>query len=211
MYYIGIDCGMAGYISVLDDCGRLVEMHKAPLVKVEDQAIKHWYDTSKLIEIFKMYQPSNVVIEMQQVMSGQGLVTSGTVMRGFGLYEGIISCLYPYSYRIVKAVNWQNYLAKKYLKDLNIHFKPKTKNLELIQELILDDKYKKWYTKFCNNKTTALSKIRSAFIYYKVMENLGLLSSLDVIKYTNNNAIDGFLISKYCYDTISSVPQKLII
>ena len=102
-------------------------------------------------------------------------------------------------------------MAKKYLKDLNIHFKPKTKNLELIQELILDDKYKKWYTKFCNNKTTALSKIRSAFIYYKVMENLGLLSSLDVIKYTNNNAIDGFLISKYCYDTISSVPQKLII
>ena len=56
MYYIGIDCGMAGYISVLDDCGRLVEMHKAPLVKVEDQAIKHWYDTSKLIEIFKKHK-----------------------------------------------------------------------------------------------------------------------------------------------------------
>lgn len=200
MYYIGIDCGLSGFISILDSCGKLVEIIKAPLKDVTGMAIKHWYNTDVIIETFNKYQDAMVVLEMQQVFSGQGIVTNGTTMRGFGLYEGLLSCLYNGKFSIVKAVNWQNYLAKKYIKDYIHCFNKKSLNLTEVYGNIENEKFKTWYMKYSTGKSIKMSKVRSAFVYYVIATTTNAVKSISDIKYTNNNAIDAFLISRYCYE-----------
>lgn len=201
MYFIGIDSGLSGAISVLDKNGDLYDLIKVPLEKIEDQSLKHWYDKRKLFNYFNQFKnnESKVVLEMQQVMQGQGIVSSGRIMRGFGLYEGLLACLFPNTSCIVKAVNWQNFLNRRYIKNDEIYFKPKTKNLELIAEKITDNDYKEWFLKVIDNKSTQIAKFRSAYLYYVIT----MLSdcNLKKIKYTNNNIVDAYLISRYAYES----------
>ena len=45
MYSIGIDPGVNGAITILDNNGSHLETHVMPMVIVEDSSYKHWYKT----------------------------------------------------------------------------------------------------------------------------------------------------------------------
>jgi hypothetical protein len=204
MYYIGIDPGFKGIITILENTGKLIDSISTPLVEITGKSIKHWYDIPKIIEILKKYKNACIILEKQTVISGQGLVTSGRIMRGFGMWEGILSCLYGDSFYIIDPKKWQNFLYKKYVNN-EIQFMFANNDYQKIIEQIDDTNFKTWYEKYITNKIS-VGKIKSSFIYYSISHKI--YNDINMLNYKNNNITDSFLISKYCFDIFNQLNKK---
>lgn len=202
MNYLGIDVGFAGAITVLGDKGELIESIKMPLIECEG-AMKHNYDIDTIIAIFKKYNDGNIALEAQHTRPGQGAVTQSRQMYGFGIFTGLVKCLYPDSNYIIAPQKWQNFLSKKYLdKDIEECFKQKLLNHGKIINMMSNDNFKTWYSKWICNKTTSPSKAKSVFMYYEMAKKNN--NDINDIKYKDNNLVDSYLISRFCYESTYS-------
>ena len=153
--------------------------------------------------IFQNHYPGKVALEYQRPMSNQGVTTMFRLGRGFGLLEGLTHSIYYKDVVIYDPKTWQNYMAKKFLTKEQIEaFKSKSLDYNYILSTIADEdsEFKEKYLKLSGNKTSSPSKMKSLLIYYFMMkqeENVNL-------KFTDNNIIDAFLISKYCFYSLNS-------
>ena len=187
MYYIGIDPGFKGIITILDSEGKVVLSKPTPIVEITGKSIKHWYNVKEIIECLKQYTPGIVVLEKQTVISGQGLVTSGRIMRGFGLWEGILTCIYNNVY-IIDPKKWQNYLYKKYVK-IDIQNKFAMNDYKYIVDSINDEQFKIWYEKYISNKSTGPGKAKSSYIYYEIKNKINIYNNIDFKYKTKFNTL----------------------
>jgi len=193
MYFIGIDVGLSGAISIINE-DSIINLIKMPIIKIETGAYKRWYDINKLIEIFKQYSPSTVILEYQRPMSQQGISTTFRLGRGFGLLEGLTSILCNKVF-IIDPKIWQNYFKTKYLSKEQINeFKNKNYNAECIVSNFNDTAIKERYIKLINSKNINGSKVRALFIFDLLTKNKNYS-----IKFKDDNIVDAFLISNYCF------------
>ena len=106
MEIVGIDPGKSGFLSFLSD-DRYWFSVPMPTVKVSKKGTKTDYAVAQLRGLLQeLDDRSFVVIEAQQSMPQQGVSSTFTTGRGFGLLEGMCAGLYlPYT--IVRAKEWQ--------------------------------------------------------------------------------------------------------
>jgi len=94
----GIDPGLSGGMAFIDQSGCLVNVIKMPIILKE-------YDLKEIIKQIKHYEPRMIAIERQQSMHKQGLVSTFTTGKGFGMLQGIAACLAPFM--VVNPKDWQ--------------------------------------------------------------------------------------------------------
>lgn len=94
MTFIGIDVGVTGGLVALDDDARVVAMQEMP-TKAGDNG-KADYDIPEIASflsrvcIGRHIADMRVAVERQQVMRGDGGVSGGAIMHGFGIMRGIV-------------------------------------------------------------------------------------------------------------------------
>ena len=122
--FVGIDCGLDGYVVVIDDAGVGRASWPTPTLNVRKDSTRREYDVAAMREILEEIRHESepfVVLEKQQAMPGlghercsvchrplhqQGVSSSFTTGRGFGLWEGLL-CGLRLSYAVVHPKTWQ--------------------------------------------------------------------------------------------------------
>lgn len=167
-----------------------IEIHKMPVVKIQDSAYTRWYDTTKIIDIFNSYSTdTKVYIEYQRPMSQQGVVSVFRLGRGFGLLEGLIRSRFN-TIELVDPKTWQNYIYKKYLpKDEILDFK---EDLSKVIERV-DPKYKEIFEKKANTKSFKLTKLKTLYCFTKS----GLVDKFSIKEIEDHDKIDSLMIAIY--------------
>lgn len=125
MYFIGIDGGLDGGISVLKG-NNVFGIHDIPTIeerlkpttrmrrkaRIMDREPKdrkrHKYNINALIEIFKTIPVGDcfAALEFAQAMPDQAATAQMSIGFGFGLYQGILSAQYI-RYEIIHPKKWQ--------------------------------------------------------------------------------------------------------
>lgn len=106
-YFIGIDPGMSGGLVCLDGAGNIRKMCVMPVTKVgtkqklDAKALVAWLRGCYTEEEVKV-----VAIEEQRAMHRQGVTSTFSTGRGYGLIEGVVSAL-ELPYVIVRPTDWQ--------------------------------------------------------------------------------------------------------
>lgn len=114
MIFCGIDVGLNGGISVLDDNQRILFKTPMPVLKSE---VKREYDLSSLIKIFKhilsLYPASQVrcILEKQTPHYAAGKQASYLGGFGYGLIQGVLATL-GISFEVILAAQWQSEIFK---------------------------------------------------------------------------------------------------
>lgn len=197
MYSIGIDPGVNGAITILDNNGSHLETHVMPMVIVEDSSYKHWYNIQAILDIFCKYNNSYAVLEYQRPMANQGVMAMFRLGRGFGLLEGLCTMKFGSNLSIIDPNKWQNTLVKKYMtKKEADSFKSKTLNYEYIIQQINDNSYKEWYIKQTLNKSASKAKLKTSFLFYKIKNTVEYVN----INWKNNNLVDSYLLARYIFE-----------
>jgi crossover junction endodeoxyribonuclease RuvC len=109
--YIGIDCGLSGAVAVIDQDGEIMALVDTPTTTIKSgKKNKNVYRVQDMVQIFKPYFHSslivNVAIESQFAMAGQGVSSTFSTGRGYGLWEGIVAAL-GFSYSLVTSQKWK--------------------------------------------------------------------------------------------------------
>lgn len=119
MKIVGIDPGMTGALAVLDG-GEVVAVEDLPVVHVRNTAgkLRGEYIQYKLVEYLERWR-GHVFLEKQQAFPGtgarcpvckqargQGVVSTGTTMEGFGMLKGMLAAL-RIPYELVPSVTWK--------------------------------------------------------------------------------------------------------
>lgn len=191
MNYVGIDVGLSGAIAVVDN-EKAIEVDAIDVVKVETGAYKRWYDVPNILSRLISLKPYTAVLEYQRPMPKQGVASMFRLGRGFGTLEGLLAATAE-SYQIVDPKAWQNYFIKKYLlKEEQNAFK--TKDIEYIKTLLTECDFKEYFIKYSNLKSSSLTKLRSIYVYYKLLQDSNFF--IPVVK--DHNKIDAILISMFC-------------
>lgn len=102
---VGIDPGLSGGIAVLPE-GYIQD---TPTAVVSGQKNRRVYLVAQMVAILKdlqQYGPLEACIEAQHAMPGQGVVSTGSLMYGFGLWIGILAGL-EIPYTIVQPQTWK--------------------------------------------------------------------------------------------------------
>jgi len=106
-HIIGIDVGLHGAIASMTLSGEDVEVIDMPIYKVKrGKRKKNHYDISRIVRILIDKNPEFAVLEKQQAMPKQGIVSMFNIGYGFGLFEGILSAL-AIPYEVVHPKKWQ--------------------------------------------------------------------------------------------------------
>lgn len=100
---IGIDPGANGAIASLSKRGKYY--------RVDDSWLE--CNTDCLIEAIRKVKPHLVLIEKQQAMSKQGVVSTFTTGRNFGLLEGVLQAL-KVNYIVVSPKEWMSVVHNTY-------------------------------------------------------------------------------------------------
>jgi crossover junction endodeoxyribonuclease RuvC len=121
--FVGIDPGMEGAVAIIYPVeNRLPAVHflDTPVVNVGKKGkTKREYDGQRMTQMFKDYGVLNggvVYIERQQSMPGQGVASTFTTGRGYGLWLGILTAL-GIPYEIVAPVTWKKNLMADMAKE----------------------------------------------------------------------------------------------
>jgi len=126
---LGIDCGKDGYLSIVENKTDLPICHSTPTLRISKKSQKRDYDVGGMVQLVKNLNPDFCVIEKQWAFPGQGIVSTGSTMYGFGLWEGIISGL-EISHYIVHPKTWQ----AKWLQNMRGD-DTKTKSISFVKSL----------------------------------------------------------------------------
>ena len=137
-YFIGIDPGMTGALVCLDNAGNIRRMIVMPTMKVgaknklDPKAITKWIKNCYTEEEVRM-----VAIEEQRAMHKQGVTSTFTTGRGYGILEGIVSAL-ELPYEIVRPTDWQREMFRGLPKG-----KGKDHSKRIAQQLFPKETFKK--------------------------------------------------------------------
>ncbi len=107
---VGIDPGKDGFVAILDDHGD-VEAIPAPTVKISKKGSKRDYNVAEMVALLVRPDIELVIIEKQQAMPGQGVSSTFSIGKGFGLWEGVAAAL-GLRYMIVHPRTWQKVLHR---------------------------------------------------------------------------------------------------
>lgn len=110
--YCGIDGGLSGALSILDDTGQLLEMRVMPILPVSNG--RNEYDCQKILEILLKYPNATVILEKAQFTPKLGGIASFSFGKSYGMMIGMLSAL-KMRYHLVAARTWQ----KEMLADIN--------------------------------------------------------------------------------------------
>ena len=111
-YFIGIDPGLQGAISLLREDGKLEDLYDTPILTVKKgKGKKHLYNTPEMVRILRecleVKGECHVALENVHAMPGQGVTSMFNMGRGFGNWEGIIAALgIPMTY--LEPRKWKN-------------------------------------------------------------------------------------------------------
>lgn len=103
MIYIGIDPGLDGGIAFLNE--NLIVLEKTPIIGGRD------YDIQEMKKMLKLWLDWECfcTIENQISMPGQGLTSTLTTGKGFGIWLGLLAGL-EIPHQVVHAKSWQTKL-----------------------------------------------------------------------------------------------------
>jgi len=101
-YYIGIDPGFDGGVTVMDDEFNIIKKDIAPTILGTK---KKMYNVQGMVDLLLKYEPEMVVLEKVHAMPGQGSTSMFRFGHGLGLWEGIINAL-RYPYALVTPQQW---------------------------------------------------------------------------------------------------------
>lgn len=102
-FYIGIDGGKNGGITILNENQDIVYCEPIPLLP---SAKTQMYDVKKIYNLFKKYSPNLIYFEEAHPMFGSRLKAVFTNGELFGIMRAIL-VLGQFPFQIVKAVTWQ--------------------------------------------------------------------------------------------------------
>lgn len=111
-YYIGMDPGISGAMACLDSIGNIRKMCVMPVIKVgnknklDAKAISQWLKACFTEEEVRM-----VAIEEQRPMHKQGVTSTFSTGRSYGILEGTVSAL-GIPYELIRPVDWQRTMFK---------------------------------------------------------------------------------------------------
>lgn len=110
-YYIGIDPGFSGAISIINNEKEIEALWDMPVIMVGK---KRELDGRQVREIFRNYETiSHIFIEKSQTMPGQGISSSGRYMESYGRIRGICEgMIIPYT--LIHPKTWK----KKMMNDM---------------------------------------------------------------------------------------------
>lgn len=106
MIVAGIDPGKTGALVALDDRRRVLAQHRAEAAYCEPE-----YRTREMARLLAATHADLVVLERQHPMPKQGLTSTFSIARGFGLWEGIAAAL-GMPVLVVSAVTWQKLVLR---------------------------------------------------------------------------------------------------
>ena len=115
--YIGIDCGLDGAVAIL--CGDAVKVIRTPTIKVGK---RRQCDVGSMVGILKRYTQASgagapfAVLESVHSMPKQGVASSFSFGRGFGIWEGILVTL-GIPYELVSPQAWKKVMLRDTAKD----------------------------------------------------------------------------------------------
>ena len=113
---VGIDPGIRGGLSLLIGAPNNIEFciaKAAPTISVEikKNKFRERIDELTIVPLLSQWNVSygidGIFIERQHAIAGQGLVSTGVTMEGYGLYKGICAGL-GLRYFILDAKEWQS-------------------------------------------------------------------------------------------------------
>lgn len=96
MIFFGIDPGISGGISAIDENGLVVLAEATPCLKIiKNGKSKTEYDVPGMVDIFKKFNVKNSIVcqELTHAMPGNGGVSMYNFGRGHGIWEGIVNAL----------------------------------------------------------------------------------------------------------------------
>lgn len=111
---IGIDGGLNGAITVLDDDKKIVEKQVMPTIKGSGN--KKFFDLNNLKTFLKKYSNARVILEKAQPHFRDGKKQAFKTGYGFGALEGLLTGL-DMSYVLVSPKEWQRHIFKGMGKD----------------------------------------------------------------------------------------------
>lgn len=110
MGIIGIDPGLTGAVAFLTASGEVLELIDTPVATVGRKKVYLVREMSRVILQMSVHSKSGskVVAIMEDVhpWPGQGVVSSGSLMRGVGTWEGILAAL-GIPYEFVTPQRWK--------------------------------------------------------------------------------------------------------
>jgi len=115
MPYIGIDPGLDGAVAILWASGK-IGLYRTPTIKVGS---RRQYRVGEMEGIFwAIKQNSFAILESVHSMPKQGVASSFSFGRGFGLWEGILAAL-GIPYQLVAPQTWKAVMLRDMPKDKN--------------------------------------------------------------------------------------------
>ena len=114
-FFLGIDPGLTGGVAVIDEDKTVILLEKTPVAWAgRGPTRKHIYCIdamyAALDTIVKGCSPANltVCIELQHAFPGQGVVSTGTTMYGYGIWIGLLHAV-GLTYTEVKPRAWKTF------------------------------------------------------------------------------------------------------
>ncbi len=107
---VGIDPGKDGFVAILLPTGE-VATEATQTVPVGKTGSKRDYDIAWMVHVLAIPDIELVVIEKQQAMPQQGVSSTFSIGRGFGLWEGIVAALEK-PHVIVHPRTWQKVMHR---------------------------------------------------------------------------------------------------
>lgn len=137
-YFIGIDPGINGGMVCLDQAGNIRRKTVMPIIKV---GTKNKLDPRGIIDWFKQCFTEEeiriVAIEEQRPMHKQGITSTFSIGRGYGILEGIVAAL-DIPYELIRAVDWQREMFRGFPKG-----KTKELSVRVAQQLYPKEDFKR--------------------------------------------------------------------
>lgn len=115
MIYVGIDPGLSGFMAAIED--GLIRFEATPTINVGKKKTKREYNIQEMKETLVVCKVRAgregiyVILEKQQSFPGQGVSSTFSIGRGFGLWEGLIVGL-GLPYTIVHPRTWKKEMLR---------------------------------------------------------------------------------------------------
>ncbi len=132
-YYIGVDLGLQGAISIIKKDGNLILCEPIPTISVMvGKKIRHQYDINTINEMFKFwisdYNISGAIMERLRAIPKQSAQTGFSLGGSTMLFKTLFT-VYKIPYQEIEPRKWQ----KEIFSNLGIQYDKKTTKIASIQ------------------------------------------------------------------------------
>ncbi len=117
MKVVGIDPGLTGAVAHLSDSGEVLALIDTPTAKVGTKTVYLAGEMARLIRRLTADDDAlAAILEDVHPMPKQGVVSTGSIMRCMGLWEGILAA-YAIPYELVSPQRWKKVMMNGMGKD----------------------------------------------------------------------------------------------